>query len=214
MSLNFSRIKYSVPFLLLFSGCALNPSYLAPNFHTPERIAVLPFANETNDVEGPEIVRKALLDILPSRGYGVVPPEEVDTVLREKFGVTDGGQLVSVAPQRIARALGADGLIFGNLLAFQDLPLGYARKRTVKANLRLLDGGTGELLWEEQKSWTTPELFLNTKDVRNAAAAQVADRQFRRMTGTFLKEETHFVLGLALQTLPARVFGPELPKKR
>src|SRR5690349_8925835 len=88
--------KFRVSCLLLgffLGGCSLGPRYLAKEFHPPQIIAVLPFDNETNDVEGPELVRKALIEVLPRRGYLVLDKESVDTVLREKFGITDGGQL-------------------------------------------------------------------------------------------------------------------------
>ena len=189
---------------ILLAGCAAGPKYISKDFQPPKTVAVLPFANETNDVEGPEIVRKHLLNLLPQRGYVPLDEETLDKTLREEFGITDGGQLGSVAAQKLGAALQADGLLYGNLLAFSDLPLGYVRKRTVKADLKLYDSKTGALLWEDQKSWTTPEFHLNSEEAKRAAVLQAADRQLRRMTGRFLEEESILMLKRSLETLPLR----------
>ena len=190
------------------AGCAAGPKYISKDFQPPAKVAILPFGNETNDVSGPEIVRKLLADLIPKRGYEPLDSETVDKVLREKFGITDGGQLGSATPRKLAEALKVDGLLYGNLLTFTDLPLGYVRKRTVSANLKLYDGKSGELIWEDQRSWTTPEVHFTSEDAKRAAALQAADRQIRRMAGTFLREETLIMLGRALQNLPLRASGP------
>src|SRR5207237_843545 len=82
------------------------------------------------------------------------------------------------------------------VLPFIELPLGFDRKRTVKANVKLLDGREGTLLWEDEKSWTTPEFHLNAKEARDAAIRQIAQRQIEKMAGTFLKVESTGMLGL------------------
>lgn len=187
----------------LLAGCSLGPSYIIKDFTPPQTLAVLPFTNETNDIEAPGIVRKILMEILPRHGYAPLDAEQVDKILKEKFGITDGGQLGSVSPQDLGKALAADGILYGNVLSFQDLPLGYVRKKTVKIYLKILDPKTGALLWEDQKGWTTPEIHLNPDEARRAAVRQVVDRQMRRIDGTFLREEAVIALEMALKSLPA-----------
>jgi hypothetical protein len=188
------------------AGCAMGPVYVSQTFAPPAQVAVLPFGNETNDVSGPESVRKLLAELLPMRGYRVMPLDKVDKVLEEKFGITDGGQLNVATPEEIGKALKTDGLIYGNLISFVDLPLGFARKRTVKAEFRLVDAKSGERLWEDKKGWTTPELHIDAEEAKGAAVRQVAERQLQKMTGQFLRNETLMVLHMALQTLPP---GPD-----
>lgn len=197
-------------FLIGLSGCATGPKYLAKDYAPPARVAVLPFGNETNDVDGPESVRKLLTELLPTRGYVAVPEDRVDQVLKEKFGITDGGQLDSVTPQELGKALDVDGLIYGNLISFVDIPLGFASKRTVKAEFRLVDAKSGEKIWEDRKGWTTPELHLNAREARDAAIRQVAQRQIEKMTGTFLRTESLIVIRMALDNLPLGT-SPALP---
>ena len=189
---------------MMLAGCSLGPKFIDANYSAPQRVAVLPFANETNDVSGPEMVRKLLVEMLPSRGYKPVTKENVDTTLKEKFGITEGGQLGSVSPQELGKSLGVEGLFYGNILTFVDIPFGFGRKRTVKANVRLIEARSGRLLWEDRKSWTTPEVYLSAQDAKQAILRQVAERQIEKMAGTFLEKESRIVLELMLRNLPQR----------
>ena len=188
--------------LAVLAGCSAGPSYIVKDFIPPRTLAVLPFTNETNDIEAPGLVRKVLMEVLPQHGYAPLDMDKVDSVLKERFGITDGGQLGSASPENLGKALAADGLLYGNVLSFQDLPLGYVRKKTVKIYLKILDPKTGTLLWADQKGWTNPEFHINPDEARRAVATQVFDRQKRRINGTFLREESIVVLEMALKSLP------------
>src|SRR4051812_16073002 len=100
--------------LLLAAGCATGPKYISKEFNPPRRVAVLLFANETNDVAAPDLVRKYATEILPRHGYSPMDNEEVAAVLKEKFGINEGGQLGSATPQELGKALRVDGLFYGN----------------------------------------------------------------------------------------------------
>ena len=82
------------------------------------------------------------------------------------------------------------------------LPLGFTRKRAVKAEFWLVKPSDGEELWRDRKMWAKPELHLDPKEARNAAILQAAERQIEKMTGTFLREESRIVAGLAVRNLP------------
>lgn len=198
--MRYAQLAYLV--LTSLFGCALGPKFIVQDFKPPAKIAVLPFANQTNDVSGPEIVRKLLIEMLPSRDYFPVEKGKVDQTLLEKFGITDGGQLRSVSEKELGESLDVDGLFYGNLLVFIDFPFGFGRRRTVKANLKLVDAKTGTLLWEDEKSWSNPEIYFSAEEARKAMVRQVAERQIAKMAGTFLREESRKMLLLALQNLP------------
>lgn len=187
---------------VIFAGCAAGPRYMASDFQAPLRVAVLPFTNITNDVTAPETLRKSLIQMLPSRGYHPMDAVTVDEVLLKKFGITEGGQLGVATPAQLGAALNVDALFYGEVLSFIDLPLGYVRKRTVKANLKLMDVKTEKLMWEDQRGWTTPELHIDKEAAKAAAIRQVAERQLEKMTGTFLLRESQIVLDRMLMNLP------------
>ena len=86
MTGKFFRGGFALALLACLAGCASGPKYLAREYAPPSKIAVLPFSNETNDVGGPEIVRKVMLELLPARGYVLADTEEVDRILREARG--------------------------------------------------------------------------------------------------------------------------------
>ena len=194
--------RYSLFFVLFFPACSLGPKYLVQNFQAPNKVAVLPFSNETNDVGAPETVRKLLIEMLPGSGYHPSEEKKVDETLVKKFGITEGGQLNSATAQNLGQTLGVDGLFYGNVINFVDFPFDFGRKRTVKANVKLVDAKTGNLLWEDEKSWTTPEIHLNAEEAKRAAIRQVAERQFEKMAGTFLERESRMVISLMLRNLP------------
>lgn len=188
--------------LLALCGCSAGPKYLVKDYSPPASVAVLPFTNDTNDVSAPETVRKVWTERLPARGYRPAAPEETDRVLSEKFGITEGGQLNSQTPQKLGEALGVESLFYGNVVSFVDFPFGFGRKRTVRAGVKLVDARTGDLLWEDEKSWTTPELHLDAEAAKRAAVRQVAERQLEKMTGRFLRFETEQVVERMLRNLP------------
>jgi len=165
-------------------------------------VAVLPFSNETNDVDGPQRVRKVFIALLPTRGYNPLSWEEVDHILQTEFGITEGGQLGSVAPAELARALHVDGLFYGNVITFVDFPFGFGRKRTVKTSFKLVEPLNNELLWEDVRSWTTPEIHLSAQEAREAVKRQILERQLEKMNDTFLLDESRIVVQRALLNLP------------
>ena len=75
--------------------------------------------------------------------------------------------------------LDVDALFYGNLITFIDLPFGFGRRRTVKADLKLFEAAAESLIWEDEKSWTTPELHFSVEEAKRAAIEQVAQRQIQ-----------------------------------
>ena len=184
------------------AGCASGPKFINKEIPFPTRVAVLPFANETNEVGGPETVRKVFAKMLPLRGYDVQDLQTTSDILLQQFGINDGGQLGSVTVKELGEKLGVDGLFYGNLLQFVDLPLGFVRKRVVQAEFKLVETSSQTLLWQDKKKWITPELHLSSEEAKTAFAVQVAERQIEKITGKFLLLESKLVVLNALKELP------------
>lgn len=80
--------------IILISGCAMMPTKPPADPSNPmKRIAILPIKNDTTDVEGPYFVREKLVKAFEDREYNVKPVEETDRLLRDRMGITLGGQL-------------------------------------------------------------------------------------------------------------------------
>lgn len=148
-----SRISLAVLAFLVFmaSGChgrkEARPASPPPVVLAGPRVAVAPMENLSNDLSASDIVRDAFAEGVAGRGYAVVPVLESDRMLRETLGVSYGGQLPTTTPQDVCRALGVEGVFYGEVLEFHKTTTGIYNAATVSASFRLY-GKDGGLLWE------------------------------------------------------------------
>ncbi len=134
--------------VLLLASCAPRFRTVPPDPTNPVfRIAVLPLYNATLDIDGPEVVRKELFQRLRGYHYDVMPLSEVDSLLRERMGITLGSQLDMTTPQEIGKVLGVQALVYGYLLDFDHVTLGLYNVKKVRAGFRLVDTETGRTIW-------------------------------------------------------------------
>lgn len=103
--------------------------------------------NYTNDAEGPEVVREGFYERIEGLHYRLVSLDEVDRVLRDRMGITLGSQLELVTAGELAEELGADGLVYGFLLDFDDITTGVYNVKKVRAGFKLVEARTGRVLW-------------------------------------------------------------------
>lgn len=147
----FSNSPILFLFLLLFTvfyGCALPRHYVQPDPANPiKTVAVLPMANHTNDVEGPETVREIFAKKLTERCYIFKPIQEVNQILKDEMGITLGSQLDMTNPQELGKKLGVDGVIYGDLYNFEEKITGVLNIRRARAGFKLIDAKTGQVMW-------------------------------------------------------------------
>ncbi len=110
--------------------------------------AVLPFANETNTVDAPEILRKLMAEELLRHHFRLQPLEETAALLRDRLQISDGGQLPAGASREIGEALGAGTLFYGNVLEWKKITTGIYNVVSVKAQVKLVDAASGAVRWE------------------------------------------------------------------
>jgi hypothetical protein len=186
---------------LILTGCAPAQVYVSKTFIRPQRVAVLPMSNDTNDLDGPPLVRQALFAMLVQRGYILVPLNEIDDKLKVQ-GFTDGGQLKATTPQKIGEWVGADGLFYSTLEEFNYINLGYYAQRTVKILGQLISAATGEKLWAADRGWATRAVATSPKDAEKAFAVQMAAKWVEKVAHKPLQGETHEAVIRLLNTLP------------
>ncbi len=186
---------------LLFAGCSLKPKMIVPNYVAPQKVALLPMANRSNDLKGPEYVRSELARLIEARGYNIIPPAESYEVLRTKLGITDGGQLGSATPQKVAEALGVDAVIYGDLLEFKFMNVGFYQNRLVEAGFKMV-GKDGRALWEDQRKSSRKEIQTTLKSAGDALARGVAEKAVENMFQVPLFEQVQAVARMAASTLP------------
>jgi hypothetical protein len=139
--------------LMFLAGCAI-PHYQPPlpyDANNPlKRVAVLPMKNDSNDVDGPAMVRQKMVEALENRSYVVQDTKETDQILRDRMGITLGGQLSLTNARKIAETLGVDGLLYGTLVVFDETTLGAIDVKKVGGKFKLVNAMTGQAMWERK----------------------------------------------------------------
>lgn len=187
--------------LAAFTGCAPKAKYLVENYLPPDKIAVLPFNNQSLDLDAPVIMRYLFNKRLSAVGYTTIPLNEIDDKLRE-MGITDGGQLPTTTPKELGEKLNVDGLVYGDVIEFKYTTLGFYYARTVQANFKLFDSKNEKLLWEDERKSSTKK--IETRDIGKAFARQLIDKTIDKALRSPLKEESNGVVNLSIMTLPRR----------
>ena len=147
---------------LLVVGCSIpkKAEVLPPGQY---ELAILPMANETTNLDGPVLIRKAIYNKLKRfRRFSVVPLEETDSVLKG-LAITDGGQLGAVSAVELGKKIPARQLVYSNLKTFK--PLRVVALEVIKVNVRICDARTGSLLWDDDFAVMSQTGELNSRSL-------------------------------------------------
>jgi TolB-like protein len=186
-----------------FFGCKVQP----PTPPLPlETIAVLPFDNESNEIDAPEIMQRLVYLALVRSRYRILNYEKTNTILEEK-GIIDGGQLPVLDPTQIAKDLGAQGLMYGYVENFGYLNVGFYTERKVTLELTLIDGSTGETLWTEKKTGAKRNITFDEKEAQEQFAKGLADQLVDKLSKIPLFEESRLAVRKTLKSLPGFKFN-------
>jgi len=150
-SFRFSAAVLVISAVMLAFGCAHKDKKPDPKpvIYTGPKVAVAPMENKSNYVSASDIIRDAFVEGVAGRGYAVVPVLESDAALREKLGISYGGQLPVTSPREVCVALGVDGVFYGEVQEFGKTTTGFYNSLYVAASFQLY-GKDGSLLWEGQ----------------------------------------------------------------
>lgn len=154
--------------LTVLSGCAgtVTAPIARHGSSFPTTIALLPFENQSLDLRAPEIMRDLMDTYLSAANFNLTDVKEAEEKLHG-IGISEGGQLNAVTPQKVGELLGADALLYGEIETFNNANIGVYASRTVKVNLRLVNAKTGATLWETEKSRVNSELGLSKDTAKN-----------------------------------------------
>ncbi len=131
---------------ILLCGCGrpLGGVTVAFRQYQPEpgaKVAVLPFTNETADMDIAPLAREGIAAGFGRLGYSVMDLDECDAKLREG-GITQAGQLAAVERQTLGELVGADFVVFGEVEEF-----GARLNSEFKSSFRMVHAPSGETLW-------------------------------------------------------------------
>lgn len=137
-----------IALLCVTAACSAHIPKYPPNPSNPVySVAVLPFYNATNDVEGPKMIREEFQKRIEHRHYNVMPLKDVDGLLLNQMGITLGSQLELTEPAQLGEVLGVDGVVYGYVLNFDDVTTGVYNVKKVRAGFKLVDTRTGRVIW-------------------------------------------------------------------
>lgn len=196
-----SRIKWDRIFsdLDYLSSPERVPAGPAPWFR--RRVAVLPFSDETNSIDGPVMLRQLLHASLAEGGYDVQPLEETDELLRRR-GFSDGAQLSAAKDKDIIAWLGVDAVIYGDITDFNEIMAGLYNKRHVAGAFSMAAAGEKGRVWTGVSDVSRVKL---PKSLAGGFFSQLAKGLYERMREKPLYEESVLFVRRATGTLPRRV---------
>lgn len=170
--------KYAgvVAVALFLAACAIPRPPLPHDASNPlKRVAVLPLKNDTNDVDGPEMLRKKMIHALEQRSYVVLDIKETDQLLRDRMGITLGGQLEMTTAKQIGETLGVEGLLYGTLMDFDELTTGAINVKKVRGKFRLVYATTGQVMWQRALGVRSEMAMAGNAGAAAAIAARAVD---------------------------------------
>ncbi len=209
-----------VSVLALFAGCA-SPARPRPyNLSNPvKRVALLPMRNDTNDVGGPDVLRRKMEAIFKDRGYNVKPVKESDQILRDQMGINLGGQLDMTTPQKLGEVLGVEGVLYGALMDFEDTTAGVYNVKKVRAKFNFVNTMTGDSVWERGLGVKSELWMKGGIGAAAAIAANVQDARDKEVPWVLLESVTANrdfgeTMGIALGTkLLTKAIGIHLDRE-
>lgn len=165
---------FSLVISLSLSACATPIPERTVDPSSPIRtIAVLPFINNSNNVEGPAKMQVHFTAAMYERYYDVIEPSEVNKTLKDQMGVTLGAQLDMAKPDLLCKTLGADGLLYGSLDDYIVKPTGVYTIKRVRARTKLVDCKTGNVVWKGGAGGKSQEARGGTVGALIGAAASI-----------------------------------------
>jgi polysaccharide biosynthesis protein PelC len=129
-----------------------NPKF---NFAFVQRVAVLPFDNESTDRQaGSRATRLAITELLATGAVDVVEPGEVQAALVKIAGAVPGRPTAPSTEQVLAlgKALNVQALLLGSVTQSENLRSGAVPIPVVTIDLHLVETETGAAVWATTQS--------------------------------------------------------------
>jgi hypothetical protein len=117
----------------------------------PTIIAVMPFQNQTAVQGAEERVRREFCNLFGSKSYVDIELAVID----EKIVMLEretGKRVFDLKPSEVCQAMGCDGLIFGNVTAYEKVYTGVYSQLSAAAEIWMVDAETGKEVVRIQES--------------------------------------------------------------
>jgi hypothetical protein len=201
----------------VLGGCTFPRMPLPTDPSNPlKKVAVLPMKNDTSDVDGPNTVREKIVEALTNKSYVVMDIKESDQVLRDRMGINLGGQLELTTPQKLGETLGVQGVMYGELMDFDETITGVYNAKKVRGKFKLVNTASGQAIWERGLGVKSEQGTSSTVSSLVKMGARAADAREKDAPWVTLQTQTtnqsagqSFGTGLGLSLL-AKAIGKHL----
>lgn len=140
--------------LLLVAGCAgvSTPPPTAGPGELPRTIAVLPLVSpaDKDQEAAARVLGRMIYGALSATTYDVLKPQVVEERL-VRAGLGDPREVAKTPPAELARLLGVDGLVFGEMTHYERLFLLAYSQVAAGAAIRLVDARNGQTVFERRE---------------------------------------------------------------
>lgn len=197
------RDRNNIIFILFFAvlgGCAPAAPSVRHTTGFPAGFALLPLSSEALDLRAPELLRSLFDTYFSAANFNLADIQETDEKLKT-LGVSEGGQLNAYTPKKLAQVLGADALLYGDIEEFNNANIGVYAKRIVKVRLWLVDGKTGETIWESERSNGNAQLGLSKAAAKDILISGYAEKAAENIMNNPLRPEAEEVVRLLVRDL-------------
>lgn len=193
-----------LPFLALFALPACKPP-APPKPPLVESVAVLPFDNESNELNAPDIMQDYVYRALLNSPYRPLDIKQINDKLAA-VGIVDGGQLAAVDPVKLGKDLGVQALIYGIVNDFGYTNIGYYTSRKVAIDLKMVSVDNGDTIWEGSGTAASRNLTLDSREAKRNLAVGLAQQAIDKATKHPLDKESRDAAVKALASLPGYRF--------
>jgi len=213
MNTRFRWLFLLVVLTAVIGGCAIPHMPLPTDPSNPlKRVAVLPMKNDTDDVDGPNVVREKMAEALRNNSYADMDIKESDQILRDRMGINLGGQLELTTPQKLGETLGVEGVLYGMLMDFDETTTGVYNARKVRGTFKLVNTATGQTVWARGLGVKTEQGTSSTASGLVRLGARAADARDKDAPWVLLQSTTtnqsakdSFIMGLGTKLLTKAV---------
>ncbi|MFH0924684.1 MAG: CsgG/HfaB family protein [bacterium] len=181
-----------ISFIILTIGCSSNIQkvYIHPNtnFKYIKKVAVMPFANLTNDKFSGDRVRNMFVtELLSTRTIDIVELGELQKVL-ETEGIRTTDTVSTEIAQKIGNNLGVQAVILGSVDQYEMTRTGQNPYPEVCISVRMLEVETGTIIWTVTRTETGKNWFNSLVGVGSKTEISVASRVVKKIVSTLVYE--------------------------
>jgi hypothetical protein len=207
--------------MALLTGCAMPHIPLPYDASNPlKHVAVLPMKNDTNDVDGPDVMRNKMVKALENHSYVVQDLKKTDQILRDRMGISLGGQIDLATAQKLGQELGVEGLLYGTLMDFGELTTGAINVKKVRGKFKLVNAMTGQTVWARGLGVRSEMRMEGGGGAAAAIAARAADKGDKEVPWETINSTTtgsdklgkSFMVGLG-EKFASKAFGVHLDRE-